>query len=173
MQFRRPIANLYILNRASNQQKLGISLTALSLALTEEKKKRRKWAKIWLIERRKFSHMTLLKELDGDDFRTYLSMDYNCFDELINLVSPLIIKQNTHLREAISAEERLVATLRYLASGREYNDLKFSTYYNFTTVTVKNNSRNMSCYFLSAEKFFKGKNNFFINKFTSFINNYL
>lgn len=111
----------------SNQQKLGIGLTALSLTLTEEKKKRRMWAKKWLIERRKFSHMTLLKELDGDDFRTYLRMDHYCFDELLNLVRPLISKQNTHLREAVSAEERLVVTLRYLASGREYNDLKFST----------------------------------------------
>jgi hypothetical protein len=71
--------------------------------------------------------MTLLKELDGDDFRTYLRMDHNCFDELLNLVRPSITKQNTHLREAVSAEERLVATLRYLASGREYNDLKCST----------------------------------------------
>ena len=111
----------------SNQQKLGIGLTALSLTLTEEKKKRRMWARKWLIERRKFSHITLLKELDGDDFCTYLKMDHYCFDELRNLVRPLISKQNTHLREAVSAEEGLVVTLRYLASGREYNDLKFSS----------------------------------------------
>jgi len=61
--------------------------------------------------------MTLLKELDGDDFRTYLIMDYNCFDELLNLVSPLVTKQNTHLREAVSAEEKLVATLRHQAEN--------------------------------------------------------
>lgn len=84
------------------------------------------WAKKWLIERKKFSHITLLKELHGDDFRNYLRMDYDCFNEL-NLVSPLISKQNTHMREAVSAEERLVATLRYLATSRDYADLKFST----------------------------------------------
>jgi hypothetical protein len=30
------------------------------------------------------------------------------------------------MRDAISAEERLVTTLRFLATGRSYEDLKFS-----------------------------------------------
>ncbi|KAE9523848.1 hypothetical protein AGLY_015736, partial [Aphis glycines] len=111
----------------TKRQKIGIALTALSLTFEDVKKKRRMWAKKWLIERKKFSHITLLNELDGDDFRNYLRMDYDCFNELLNLVSPLISKQNTHMRDAVSAEERLVATLRYLATGRDYADLKFST----------------------------------------------
>lgn len=63
---------------------------------------RRMWAKKWLIERKKFSHIILIKELDSDDFRNYLRMDYDCFNKLLNLVSPLILKQNTHMREAVS-----------------------------------------------------------------------
>lgn len=31
------------------------------------------------------------------------------------------------MRESVSAEERLVATLRFLATGRSYEDLKFSS----------------------------------------------
>lgn len=31
------------------------------------------------------------------------------------------------MREAVSAEERLIATLRYLAVGNSYEDLKFTT----------------------------------------------
>jgi len=31
------------------------------------------------------------------------------------------------MRQAIHAEERLIATLRFLATGRSYEDLKFST----------------------------------------------
>lgn len=31
------------------------------------------------------------------------------------------------MRECISPEERLVATLRFLATGRNYEDLKFTT----------------------------------------------
>lgn len=38
----------------------------------------------------------LPKELDGDDFRNYLRIDYDCFNELLNLVSLLISKQNSY-----------------------------------------------------------------------------
>lgn len=31
------------------------------------------------------------------------------------------------MRQAIPSEERLIATLRFLATGRSYEDLKFST----------------------------------------------
>lgn len=36
-------------------------------------------------------------------------------------------KQDTILRNAITPHERLTATLRYLAPGRNYEDLKFTT----------------------------------------------
>ncbi|KAF2890092.1 hypothetical protein ILUMI_16081, partial [Ignelater luminosus] len=71
--------------------------------------------------------MMLLKELYSDDFCNYLRIDYESFSGLLNLVSPLITKQDTAMREAITAQKRLVATLRYLATGRDYVDLKFST----------------------------------------------
>jgi len=53
-------------------------------------------------------------------------MENHTFYELLNLVRPLIEKQNTIMRESISAEERLVATLRFLATGRSFEDFKFS-----------------------------------------------
>lgn len=31
------------------------------------------------------------------------------------------------MREAVSAEERLIATLRFLGTGRDFTDLRFST----------------------------------------------
>lgn len=33
------------------------------------------------------------------------------------------------MRKAVSAEERLIATIRYLAVGNSYEDLKFTTAY--------------------------------------------
>ncbi|KAJ8969202.1 hypothetical protein NQ314_001873 [Rhamnusium bicolor] len=36
-------------------------------------------------------------------------------------------KQDTVMRESIPPEERLIATLRYLATGQSYESLKFST----------------------------------------------
>ncbi|CAH1979165.1 unnamed protein product [Acanthoscelides obtectus] len=39
---------------------------------------------------------------------------------------PLIQRNTTHMREAVSSRERLIATLRYLATGKSVEDLKFS-----------------------------------------------
>ena len=47
---------------------------------------------------------------------------------LLSMVSPLSQKKkNTIMRQAITPHERLTATLRFLATGRRYEDLKFST----------------------------------------------
>ncbi|GFN80586.1 tubulin alpha chain [Plakobranchus ocellatus] len=43
------------------------------------------------------------------------------------LISPLIVKQDINFQDAITPYERLAVTLRYLATGRSYADLKFST----------------------------------------------
>lgn len=74
--------------------------------------------------------MSLLRDLrdnNPDDFKNYLRMDTNAFDELLNLMRPHVSKQDTAMRGSIPADERLIATLRFLATGRGYEDLKFST----------------------------------------------
>jgi hypothetical protein len=43
-------------------------------------------------------------------------MDDNCFKELLKLGAPHISKKNTKMRRCISAEEGLIATLRFLAT---------------------------------------------------------
>lgn len=82
--------------------------------------KRTKWTKKWLLNRKINSHINLLKDLrdDPNDWRNYLRMDENAYNELLHLVSPLIQRQNTVMRESISPHERLTATLRFLATGR-------------------------------------------------------
>lgn len=95
----------------------------------QKKKKRRFWSKNWLLKRKQFSHMSLIHELrteHHDDFKNYLRMSDDNFRYLLTLITPEISKQNTQMREAISPEERLVATLRFLATGRSLEDLKFS-----------------------------------------------
>lgn len=44
-------------------------------------------------------------------------MDKADFDELLTKVTPLMHRQDTWMREAISVSERLSITLRYLATG--------------------------------------------------------
>ncbi|XP_031351783.1 putative nuclease HARBI1 [Photinus pyralis] len=53
-------------------------------------------------------------------------MDEETYLKLLRLVTPLIKKSDTHLRPSISPHERLTSTLRFLATGRSYEDLKFS-----------------------------------------------
>ena len=48
------------------------------------------------------------------------------FDALLNLVRPSIEKRDTVFRKAITAEERLALTLRFLASGNDQQSLSFS-----------------------------------------------
>lgn len=77
-----------------------------------------------------FSHMKLIKHLrvhEPADFRNYLRMDDNTFKLLVELVRPKISKQTTIMRDPVSVEERLSVTLRYLATGSSYEDLKFTT----------------------------------------------
>lgn len=54
-------------------------------------------------------------------------MNEETYLKLLSLVAPFIEKKDTIMREAISPHERLTATLRFLATGRTYEDLKFST----------------------------------------------
>ncbi|CAH2001490.1 unnamed protein product [Acanthoscelides obtectus] len=113
------------------QHKLKVALCmAVQINFINNKRKRSIWVKKWMEDRNKYGHMPLLKELRQDypsDFKNYLRMDFDTFNILLELISPIISKQNTKMRESISAEERLAATLRYLATGRSYEDLKFST----------------------------------------------
>lgn len=93
-------------------------------------KKRRVWCKKWLLQRHIHSHMNLLNELrttEPLDFKNYLRMDEDSYNKLLHLIRPIITKQNTVMREAITAKERLTVTLRYLATGNSFEDLKFST----------------------------------------------
>lgn len=82
-----------------------------------------------MLKKREFSHINLLRELrnEPNDWRNYLRMDEETYVELLRLVSPFIAKKDTVMRKAISPHERLSATLRFLATGRSFKDMEFST----------------------------------------------
>lgn len=117
-----------------DQVSRSIAITMLGvIAITQQKKKkrnRRMWSKEWLINRDQYSHMVLLRELkdnNPDDYRNYLRMSEETFSELLVMVKPMLHKEDTVMRPSITPEQRLMATLRYLATGRSFEDLKFST----------------------------------------------
>ena len=76
-----------------------------------------------------YSHINLLNELKiyPRDWHNYLRMNEETYLNLLSLVTPWIKKKDTNMRDAISPHERLTATLRFLATGRSYEDLKYST----------------------------------------------
>ena len=104
------------------------------IAMCSRKKARRKkniWCKEWLQRREKLGgHATILRELKCEsetDFINYMRMDPNTFHNLLSKLEPRISKQDTHMRQSISAESRLHATLMFLATGCSYRSLQYST----------------------------------------------
>ncbi|CAI6377837.1 unnamed protein product [Macrosiphum euphorbiae] len=110
---------------------LALAATAVALVLhkIKGKKQKRKWTKDWLLKRSQYSLINLLNELrfHPEDWHNYLRMDEETYFELLQLVTPLIVKQDTHLRKSIPPHEWLTATLPFLATGCSYEDLKFTT----------------------------------------------
>lgn len=68
-----------------------------------------------------------IQENSLNDFHNYLRMNDECFQQLLSAVTPWIQKQDTAMREAISAEQKLIAALRYVVTGQSLQDLTFTT----------------------------------------------
>lgn len=87
------------------------------------------WTKHWVARREKESFFAkLMVELRSEEpelYRNFLRMTAAQFDHLLELVKPQIEKLNTNMRMSISAGERLALTLRYLATGDNFNSLRF------------------------------------------------
>jgi len=86
------------------------------------KRKRSSWTREWIAKRGEFgAYNGLVREIrdtDSASYRNFLRMNDDSFDILLQKVSPLITRQDTRMRRAISPAERLAVTLRYLATGK-------------------------------------------------------
>ena len=74
-------------------------------------KKGRKWIKQWLIDRKKCTHKRLLNELriiEPNDFRNFVRMNTDVFDELLALVAPAIEKNKYYHARSNSCNLTLV-----------------------------------------------------------------
>jgi hypothetical protein len=54
---------------------------------------------------------------DPNGLQNFLRMDMASFNELLELVTPLIKRRDTLIRNSISPAERLTLTLSFLATG--------------------------------------------------------
>ena len=109
---------------------------AIVVAITSKKRKRKRqkrqrsvWVKPWLTRRNELGvGNTLLEEFrleNDEEYKQFLRMSPENFEELLSLVEKEIQKQNTLLRDAIPARMRLAATIRFLATGNSYADLQY------------------------------------------------
>ena len=106
------------------RRKKLVLMLLLMLESDQPKHKRRKhsiWMKPWFQKRHQMSaYNNILKEFrlkDAENYRRYLRMNVETYEYILNAVRPLITKKKTKFREPISPEERLVVTLRFLATG--------------------------------------------------------
>ena len=90
----------------TNYENIAVTLCLMSIAILRRRirdraRVRRRATRYWLLRRKQRSaYITLLKELH--EFRNYFRMDKTTFKMLLEKVRPLIERQNTKLREAIS-----------------------------------------------------------------------
>lgn len=95
-----------------------------------KRKEKRLWRRRWLAKRDEEQSVTnqLMQEFGLDDDQEYMQwmLLTKCqFYELLEMVEPSIKKTDTQMRKAVTAEERLAITLRYLVTGESQSSLSY------------------------------------------------
>lgn len=99
----------------------ALAVLAVVLALKKKKEKKRLCAHGGLPRKNRPNlniHHTLLRKLDIEDPETRTHLNKEQYQQLLQLVTPLIAKEDTNMKEAVTAEERMCLTLQYLAKGK-------------------------------------------------------
>ena len=95
----------------------------------EGRRSRRWWSRKWLLRRPIHGQYdTLMAELqleDRETFKRFLRVDVATFQDILARIEGKITKQTTSFRDPISPGLKLAFTLRYLATGNSYRDIRF------------------------------------------------
>ena len=103
-----------------------LAVKALTLLLLDEdenqeissKKTRKHWIRPWLENRQLFGcYYSLFQELKRDTkaFKEFIRMEESQFEFLVETLTPMILKEDTNMRECIKPHEMVCLALRYLA----------------------------------------------------------
>lgn len=89
-------------------------ILACYVYLRLRKKRKRYWRHPYIENNINCRLFVAAKELSHDDtkFLSMYRMSKETYQQLLNHIAPAITKQNTRFRECVSAEERLLITLR-------------------------------------------------------------
>lgn len=103
-----------------------------------KRRPRRWWIKPWM--NTGYGNLSLPEEFcsanDSRCFRNYLRMDEKTFHLLLSKIKHRIEKQDTHLRQCIPAEDKLIITIRYLATGESFRSLMFNYRVSETAISL-------------------------------------
>ncbi|XP_066457743.1 uncharacterized protein [Eleutherodactylus coqui] len=102
------------------------------------RRRRRYWVHPLLIERGTKGHFaSLYQDLKNhpEKFVAFCRLPMEAFDRLLELLRRDLTYQDTHMRKAITAEERLLITLRFLATGESYASLHLQFRVGKSTIT--------------------------------------
>jgi hypothetical protein len=112
-------------NMAPTRQIRAGAVVILAHHLNNNNKKKRNrtcWVKEWILRRDQYGAYTnLLNELRMEDpgqLKNFIRMSAIDLEELLINVGPKITRQDTRLRLSITPGERLIVTLRFLATGK-------------------------------------------------------
>lgn len=125
----------------SDTLQMALALSALGILLVGEERKNRarkirrkrtKWVKAWILQKQAHGAFpNLCRELELDetsDFKNFARLFPTQFNTLKELISPIIQRRNTNYRDCISVGERLMITLRFLATGNVKQDKGYSLF---------------------------------------------
>lgn len=111
-----------------------ILLAAAAFVVLSKKKRKQKkcWVRPYLQERTQGGGTSLVASLITDDqltcgghLKNFLRMSSSDFEVLLCKIGPIITKEDTNWRRAIPAKERLLVTLRFLATGDSYHSMMY------------------------------------------------
>lgn len=100
-------------------------------------RERRWWVKPWLNKSRGNRNIIneFIKENDWDSYTNFLRMKEDTFLKLLNKIKRRISKRS-YRRECVSAKDKLIITLRYLATGESYRSLMYSFRISESTISL-------------------------------------
>ena len=103
---------------------------------------RKCWSRAWLgpQRRRQFGLydqlMVELRREDPKSFINFMRMPPEMFDEILQRVGPRITKQYTFFRAPLEPGLKLAITLRHLASGSKYSNMRFGWRVPHNTISI-------------------------------------